>query len=187
VTTLFTIGYEQASIGDFLAALRDARVECVLDVRAVPLSRKPGFSKSSLQRVLADSGIGYIHIVALGNPARGRDAAKAGRDAEFRQVFEDHLRSSQAQRGLADAASYASRSRACLLCFERDARQCHRLMVAQSLQLEHDFVIRHLIVPKGGTNGSCCGANGKGADTRQGRASPEPAARGDCVLRRCNA
>ncbi|MGH6898662.1 MAG: DUF488 family protein [Geminicoccaceae bacterium] len=187
MTTLFTIGYEQASIGDFVATLCDADVACVLDVRAVPVSRKPGFSKSSLQRVLANSGIGYIHIATLGNPPRGRDAAKAGKDAEFRQVFEEHLKSSQARRGLADAASHASRGRACLLCFERDARHCHRLMVAQSLQMEHDFVVRHLTVPRPGASGSCCGSNGKSADTGQGRAPSKPAARGDRVLRGCNA
>lgn len=187
MTTLFTIGYEQASIGDFVATLRDANIACVLDVRAVPVSRKPGFSKSSLQRVLADSGIDYIHIVALGNPPSGRDAARAGKDAEFRRVFQDHLKSNHARIGLADAASHASRGRACLLCFERDARRCHRLMVAQILQMEHDFVVRHLTVPRTGPIGSCCGSNGTSADTGQGRAPSKPAARGDRVLRGCDA
>lgn len=44
----------------FLAALRDAGVEQVLDVRALPLSRRPGFSKSSLAASIAQAGVGYI-------------------------------------------------------------------------------------------------------------------------------
>jgi uncharacterized protein (DUF488 family) len=45
--TIFTIGYQQATQPAVLAALREAGVEVLADVRARPLSRKPGFSKSS--------------------------------------------------------------------------------------------------------------------------------------------
>ena len=46
--TLFTIGYQQATQAAVLAALRNAGVELLADVRARPLSRKPGFSKTAL-------------------------------------------------------------------------------------------------------------------------------------------
>ena len=42
---IFTFGYEGLSLKAFIARLKSARVETVIDVRANPLSRKPGFSK----------------------------------------------------------------------------------------------------------------------------------------------
>src|SRR5215213_5559790 len=75
---IFTIGYEGATVPEFLAALKDAGVERVIDVRALPLSRRPGFSKSPLRAALEEAGIEYVHLKALGTPADGRAAARAG-------------------------------------------------------------------------------------------------------------
>lgn len=74
--TIYTIGYEATTMADFLAALQRAGVRRVIDVRALPLSRRPGFSKSSLAAHLAEVGIEYRHLKALGTPKRGRDAGK---------------------------------------------------------------------------------------------------------------
>jgi len=63
---LYTLGYEGSAIEDFLATLTRERIELVVDVRALPLSRKPGFSKSGLAKRLGKEGIGYAHRVALG-------------------------------------------------------------------------------------------------------------------------
>jgi uncharacterized protein (DUF488 family) len=163
-------------LADFVATLRDANIKCVLDIRAIPVSRKRGFSKSSLQAALADCGIEYMHIVTLGNPSRGRQAAKSGRFAEFRQIFEHHLRSGEARDGLRVAASRASEGGACLLCLERDPHQCHRLLVAEALELEHNFVVNHLTVAKPATDGTNGGSYGKSACTREGSAPAEPTA-----------
>ena len=69
---IFTIGYEGSIQADVIAALSAAGVEQVIDVRAVPLSRKPGFSKNVLKAGLAEAGIGYVHLKALGTPPAGR-------------------------------------------------------------------------------------------------------------------
>ena len=44
--TVFTIGYEQATQPAVVSALRGAGVEVLADIRYLPLSRRPGFSKS---------------------------------------------------------------------------------------------------------------------------------------------
>ena len=54
---IFTIGYEATTMAEFLAALTKAGVERVIDVRALPLSRRPGFSKSPLRAALDEAGI----------------------------------------------------------------------------------------------------------------------------------
>ncbi len=61
----FTIGYEAAPMADFLDALTSAGVKRVIDVRALPLSRRPGFSKTPLKGALAEAGIDYVHLKAL--------------------------------------------------------------------------------------------------------------------------
>ena len=63
---LFTIGYEATTMAEFLDALTKAGVERVIDVRAVPNSRRPGFSKTPLRNALAEAGIDYVHLRALG-------------------------------------------------------------------------------------------------------------------------
>ena len=59
---IFTIGYEGATQAELVAALQQAGVARVIDVRAVPLSRKPGFSKNVLAAGLKEAGIDYVHL-----------------------------------------------------------------------------------------------------------------------------
>ena len=88
---IFTIGYEATTMGEFLAALSDAGVKRVIDVRALPLSRRPGFSKSPLKAALTEAGIDYVHLKALGTPADGRQAARAGRQGDLKRIYAAQL------------------------------------------------------------------------------------------------
>jgi len=69
VKELFTVGYEGVTIEVFIANLRANNVECVLDVRELPLSRKRGFSKTQLGQALNDADIRHIHLRELGTPS----------------------------------------------------------------------------------------------------------------------
>jgi hypothetical protein len=77
--SFYAIGYEGSVLEDFVATLRSAGVETLIDVRDVPLSRKPGFSKSALQANLEAHGIAYVHLKGLGDPKPGREAASGVR------------------------------------------------------------------------------------------------------------
>lgn len=134
MATLATIGYEGTSMQSFLAALEQARVEILVDVRAVASSRRPGFSKTSLAAHLAEVGIEYLQLRGLGTPAEGRAAARAGRYEELERVYREHLATPGAQDQLATLIEVVRGGRrACLLCFEADARHCHRSMVANAV------------------------------------------------------
>lgn len=78
MTPLCTIGYEGYSAEEWLESLVENHVEIVVDVRAVPLSRKRGFSKTRLAEMLRTKGISYVHLEALGNPKPYRDRLRAG-------------------------------------------------------------------------------------------------------------
>lgn len=126
---IFTIGYEGATMADFLAALTAAGVERVIDVRALPLSRRPGFSKSTLAASLAEVGIGYVHLKALGTPKPGRDAAKRGDRATLETVYAGQLHLPEAQAQAAQMLELVAEKPSALLCFERDPALCHRSLL----------------------------------------------------------
>jgi uncharacterized protein (DUF488 family) len=135
---IFTIGYEATTMAEFLGALTAAGVEQVIDVRALPLSRRPGFSKTSLAASLAERGIGYVHLKALGTPKAGRDAAKKGDVATLEAVYEGQLQLPEAQAQAAQMLALAAEKPSALLCFERDPRHCHRtlLLAAEAPEVE---------------------------------------------------
>ncbi len=134
MAALATIGYERATLDDVIGRLKDAGVEIVIDLRAVAASRRAGFSKTLLGNSLNAAGVDYLHLRALGTPKAGRDAARAGRVGEMRQIFNAHLEEPQAQLALAEATEVASQRRAALLCFEADAAGCHRAIVADRIK-----------------------------------------------------
>ena len=105
---LATIGYEGASLGDFIATLAAAGVKRVIDVREVAQSRRPGFSKSALRTALAEAAIDYHHIRQLGDPKLGREAARAGKFDLFRTIINAHLDLPASREALNDAVSLAN-------------------------------------------------------------------------------
>lgn len=147
--TIFTIGYEGAIAEDFLATLKLVGVEVLVDVRDVPISRKPGFSKARLSILLADAGVRYLHMPALGDPKPGREAARAGDLPRFRKIFSKHLMSRDAQHALDELAQLATESAVCMLCFERDHSCCHRSIIADALVETGNFRIKNVGVRAG--------------------------------------
>ena len=123
---IFTIGYEGATQDELVAALQKVGVEQVIDVRAVPLSRRPGFSKNILAAGLREAGIDYVHLKALGTPAEGREAARKGRYAEMERIYAAQLETPEAAVQAAQMTALAEEKPSALLCFERDPAHCHR-------------------------------------------------------------
>lgn len=129
---IYTIGYEATTMAAFIVALSGAGVERVIDVRALPLSRRPGFSKTALAASLAEAGIDYVHLKALGTPKRGRDAAKKGDVATLEAVYAEQLVLPEAQAQTAQMLALAAEKPSALLCFERDPRHCHRTLLLEA-------------------------------------------------------
>jgi len=130
---IFTIGYEGTTVPEFMAALQKAGVKRVIDVRALPLSRRPGFSKSPLRAALADAGIEYVHLKALGTPAEGRAAARAGRHAELERIYAGQLELPEAMAQSAQMLELASEKPSALLCMEREPAHCHRTLLLNAV------------------------------------------------------
>ena len=129
---VYTIGYEATTMADFLAALTKAGVKRVIDVRALPLSRRPGFSKNILAATLRDAGVEYVHLKNLGTPKPGRDAAKKGDVATLEAVYDAQLGLPEAQAEAARMRALAAEKPSALLCYERNPEHCHRTLLLEA-------------------------------------------------------
>jgi len=145
VPPLFTIGYEQTPAAAVLDELASAKVELLVDVRAVAASRRPGFSKRQLAAGLDERGIRYLHLRGLGTPKEGRLAARRGDLARLFDVYQKHLATPQAREELDELSALArSGTRLCLLCYERDHRHCHRQWIAELVHERTGAEVEHL-------------------------------------------
>jgi uncharacterized protein (DUF488 family) len=143
---LFTIGYEQARADAVIRELNSAKVDLLVDVRAVAASRRPGFSKRQLAAGLDEAGIGYLHLRALGTPKEGRLAARSGDLTSLWKIFEKHLKTPQAKEELDELTELVtSGRRVCLLCYERDESHCHRHRLAELMQDRAGATVTNLI------------------------------------------
>jgi uncharacterized protein (DUF488 family) len=145
---LYTIGYEGASVDGLVGALKAAGVTRVLDIRTSPYSKREEFSTDALAPALSAYGIGYTHIKALGNPPAGREAARLGHLAAYREVMATHLKSADGAAGLRQALTLAADEPVCLLCLERSVRHCHRHIVADAMAADAGLAVEHLQVDR---------------------------------------
>lgn len=145
---IYTIGYEGASLADFLDTLTDTKIDRVIDIRDVPASRRPGFSKTSLREALAECGIEYTHLKPLGDPKGGREAMRRGDVKAFQEIFGAHIQAESALEALSTAVDLAKEESIVLLCFERDPKHCHRTIVASLMCELASFETKHIGVKK---------------------------------------
>ena len=146
--TLFTIGYQQAKPDAVLSELKRAKIDLLVDIRAVAASRRPGFSKRQLAASLDEAGIAYIHLQKLGTPAEGRQAARAGDFEALWRIYDKHIKTAEAQAALGELlALIKAGKRVCLLCYERDPKECHRSRIAALVKKRTRVKVEDLIPP----------------------------------------
>lgn len=128
-TALYTIGYEGRALDELVAELRAHRIERVIDVRELPLSRRRGFSKTPLGEALAAHDIEYVHLRQAGNPYR-REKDDIPRD-ELLAKYTRYL--AGAAQAITDVVDAARGRRVSLLCYEREPSECHRTILAKRI------------------------------------------------------
>lgn len=144
--SLFTIGYESITVPQFVDELRRHRIRTVIDVRQNPISRKPGFSRTSLSGHLQQIRVRYEHAAIFGCPRVIRDEYRANGDWTAYQIdYAAHLQLLDAE--LTRLARRAMRENCLLLCFEAHPSYCHRsLVAARAAQLVNNaLVVTHLV------------------------------------------
>lgn len=142
---LYTLGYSGFQLETFIAKLRQNEVECLIDVREIPISRKKGFAKTALSEALAESGIQYRHFKSLGSPKLLRHQVREDRDYNFfYKGVRKHLRKEAGVEAISEAIATAREMRSCIMCFCPDWEFCHRRCVVESILKSAHFSFEHL-------------------------------------------
>ena len=145
---LFTIGYEQAKPAAVLNELKEAKIDLLVDTRAVAASRRPGFSKRQLAAALDEAGIAYLHLQKLGTPAEGREAARAGDTKTLWRIYDKHIKKPEPQAELDELVQLIkSGKRIALLCYCRDPKTCHRSRIVANVAERTPVKVADLIPP----------------------------------------
>lgn len=140
---VFTIGYEGLNVDTFLSLLAAYGVETIVDIREMPLSRKPGFSKKALAGALNLSGFGYAHMVELGCPKAVRDQYRA--DGNWKRYTAGFLKHLNAQSiAIIELCDLVETRKCALMCYEADYNFCHRSMVAAAVSEYSGATVRHI-------------------------------------------
>ncbi len=145
---VYTIGYEGLSVDDFLNRLLENGVQCLLDVRNNPVSRRYGFHKSTLSRLCGFLGIGYFHFPELGIPSSNREELRSRDDYE--RLFKEYKhRILPAQNTTLKHLARIVNERPCVLvCMEADPTYCHRTTLAEALSPVARLPVKHLEWPR---------------------------------------
>jgi uncharacterized protein (DUF488 family) len=156
--TLATIGVYEASLDSFLAALHDANVALVIDVRQRRGVRGPRYAWANsrrLQAALVRERIAYSHHRELapttelrhlqyeedarqGVGKRSREVLAPAYVERYRLEILDQVDLSSVVEEMPPDATTA------LLCVERDPEACHRSLVAEELHREAGLPVVHL-------------------------------------------
>ena len=130
-----TIGHSTRPIEEFVAMLRTHRIRMLVDVRTAPGSRhNPQYGAAALTASLAEAGIGYTHIKALGGLRKPRPDSPnmAWRNKSFRG-YADHMGSPEFAGGLAALLALARAEPTVIMCAEAVPWRCHRSLIGDAL------------------------------------------------------
>ena len=148
---LMTIGYEALTLSEFFGILDRCRVSMLVDIRELPISRKPGFAKAALGAAALKRGLKYEHLVELGCPRGVRHEYRADGDwGRYTKRFKAYLETQTD--ALGKLAAWMRDERCCFLCYEEDFNFCHRSFVAEKVAglIDGEVKINHLTGPMTG-------------------------------------
>lgn len=137
-SSFFTIGHSNRSLEEFLGLLAQAKIQHLADVRKIPKSRtNPQFNHETLPAALAEIGIGYEHIAALGGrrgKAKGvaREINALWTNGSFHN-YADYALSEEFSAGLEQLLTRGHECRTVIMCSEAVWWRCHRRIVTDYL------------------------------------------------------
>ena len=144
---IWTIGHGNRPLGEFLSLLKEAGIECLVDARAYPASRRhPQFARESLDKSLADAGVRYLwEGKALGGRRKLEKNSPhvALRNPGFR-AYAGYMTTEEFRQALDRLVETGRERRTAIMCAERLPWKCHRHLVADSL-VARGAAVEHII------------------------------------------
>ena len=133
--TVLTIGHSTRTIEEFLSILKAHGVQCLVDVRSIPKSRRvPQFNSDALAASLREQEIEYVHLKSLGGLRHAKkDSINTGwRNASFRG-YADYMATGDFRAGVEGLMQLASAKRTAIMCAEAVPWRCHRSLIGDAL------------------------------------------------------
>lgn len=131
---LYTIGYEGRNLNEFVSRLKYSGISTLVDVREIPISRKKGFSKTTLSQFLREYDIDYLHLKELGSPKPLRKKVRS--DGDYDSFFEEYSKYIKSQMGIIEELYRIVLDKVCcIMCYERFPDNCHRSIVAEEIKM----------------------------------------------------
>lgn len=143
--SILTVGHSNLEATKFVELLEGQGVELLVDIRRFPGSKHvPWTNSESLEKLLKDAGIGYLHLESLGGRRRPVEGSlnDGWRVRQF-QGYADHMDSKEFNEGLARLKGKAQSRRLAMMCAEAQWWRCHRRLVADRLLVE-GYEVLHL-------------------------------------------
>jgi len=144
-----SIGHSTRTAEAFLALLHAHGIQCVVDVRRWPASRRfPHFAGQALEASLGAEGIDYVWLEDLGGYRKpGPDSPNtAWRVGAFR-AYADFMLTPAFEAALEPVERLAAERRIAVMCAEAVPWRCHRQLLADALTVRRRTV-RHILEGK---------------------------------------
>lgn len=139
---LHSIGHSNHPIDRFLALIRNAEIQLLVDVRSHPGSRfHPQFNRSTLEAALARAGVGYRW---LGERLGGKSKDAGLLDAHGHPDYERMAATEAFRGGIYELEGLAAEQRLAFMCAEEDPLRCHRTRLVTPALVARGLRVRHL-------------------------------------------
>jgi uncharacterized protein (DUF488 family) len=147
---IHSIGHSTRTTDALVAMLREAAVTRLADVRRIPRSaRHPHFNADRLARSLAEAGIDYRHLAALGGRRHVRKD-RVSRNTLWRveafRNYADYAETPEFASALSELEGLARGRPTAFMCAEALWWRCHRRLITDYL-LARGWQVVHLLAP----------------------------------------
>lgn len=146
--TLYTVGHSNRDPGPFLDLLQEFDIGLVADIRRFPSSRKfPHFNRGDLERRLAERGIEYLWMEAMGGRRHTSNVqGQQGLTSPAFRSYAEHMNGAEFRQAAAGLIEAAATRNVAVMCAEKLFWKCHRLLVSDYLASQGHRVL-HILEP----------------------------------------
>ena len=139
-----TIGHSTRPLDVFIGLLAAHAIQCVIDVRRWPASRRyPHFARDALAAALQSARVDYVWRGDLGGyrtPAP--DSPNRGWRVGAFRAYADFMLTGEFDAAVAEVAQVAAQRRIALMCAEAVPWRCHRQLLADAFTVR-GWPVRH--------------------------------------------
>ncbi len=145
VRLIWTIGYGNQSISDFINMLDQHRIDVIVDIRQFPsIAKQSHFKRDTLRQALRNCGVQYHWVRQLGKMRKvHEDSRNVALSGELRG-FADHMTSRQFEKVINQLLELSENRNLAIASEVVNFENCHRKLLSDYLYLVKGCKVVHL-------------------------------------------